>query len=263
MDQTYVAWNGEEYPWPPPDGWELKVDGRYWPADQGPATSVASPDPEPPAPAPAPPPPQTFGAPPPPGGYGGPSPGGGYAPPPGGGGYAPPPGPGGYTSPGPIDEPIGGPIGGPVGGPLPGSAAEKRSNTGRNILIGLLVFIALGVGGCVVLLAAVGDEISDFVDDLSEIEVAEESVTFDTCGEVNGQLIAEGSLENPRDRETDFAMTISWEATDGSQSTATAIRVQDVAANGVGRFRAVADQAPTSSEYTCEVAAFAIPGFGN
>ncbi len=31
MTDTYVAWNGREYPWPPPAGWEQRSDGRYWP----------------------------------------------------------------------------------------------------------------------------------------------------------------------------------------------------------------------------------------
>ncbi len=34
---AYVAWNGREYPWPPPTGWEQRSDGRYWPVDQTPA----------------------------------------------------------------------------------------------------------------------------------------------------------------------------------------------------------------------------------
>ncbi len=28
---VYTAWNGREYPWPPPAGWELRSDRRYWP----------------------------------------------------------------------------------------------------------------------------------------------------------------------------------------------------------------------------------------
>ncbi len=28
---VYLAWNGREYPWPPPDGWEMRSDQRYWP----------------------------------------------------------------------------------------------------------------------------------------------------------------------------------------------------------------------------------------
>lgn len=38
---TYVAWNGREYPWPPPNGWEQRSDGRYWPVDQTPAVPAA------------------------------------------------------------------------------------------------------------------------------------------------------------------------------------------------------------------------------
>ena len=35
MSDNYTAWDGNEYPWPPPEGWEIKSDGRYWPADHG------------------------------------------------------------------------------------------------------------------------------------------------------------------------------------------------------------------------------------
>lgn len=38
---TYVAWNGREYPWPPPSGWEQRSDGRYWPVTQTPAAPAA------------------------------------------------------------------------------------------------------------------------------------------------------------------------------------------------------------------------------
>ncbi|MFW2382475.1 MAG: hypothetical protein ACN4GZ_12010 [Acidimicrobiales bacterium] len=33
MSDTYLAWNGREYPWPPPRGWEQRSDGRYWPVE--------------------------------------------------------------------------------------------------------------------------------------------------------------------------------------------------------------------------------------
>ena len=38
---TYVAWNGREYPWPPPNGWEQRSDGRYWPVDQSSAAPTS------------------------------------------------------------------------------------------------------------------------------------------------------------------------------------------------------------------------------
>ncbi len=36
MNSDYVAWNGERYVWPPPDGWYLASDGRWWAPDTGP-----------------------------------------------------------------------------------------------------------------------------------------------------------------------------------------------------------------------------------
>lgn len=36
MSTTYVAWNGQSYPWPPPDGWYEGSDGRWWAPGSGP-----------------------------------------------------------------------------------------------------------------------------------------------------------------------------------------------------------------------------------
>lgn len=33
---TYTAWDGQEYPAPPPEGWYLAVDQRWWPQGHGP-----------------------------------------------------------------------------------------------------------------------------------------------------------------------------------------------------------------------------------
>ncbi len=33
---TYEAWNGQTYPWPPPEGWHEAPDGRWWAPDSGP-----------------------------------------------------------------------------------------------------------------------------------------------------------------------------------------------------------------------------------
>ena len=36
MDDTYTAWDGNQYAWPPPDGWYEAEDGRYWAPATGP-----------------------------------------------------------------------------------------------------------------------------------------------------------------------------------------------------------------------------------
>lgn len=36
MSDTYIGWDGYPYPWPPPDGWYLAVDGRWWAPGTGP-----------------------------------------------------------------------------------------------------------------------------------------------------------------------------------------------------------------------------------
>ena len=40
MNSDYVAWNGERYVWPPPEGWYLASDGRWWAPDTGPAIDL-------------------------------------------------------------------------------------------------------------------------------------------------------------------------------------------------------------------------------
>ncbi len=87
---TYRAWDENDYPWPPPDGWYEGSDGKWWPEGYGPGPgtviepppSAAAPAPDPvvpppaavPAPAPAP-----AAAPPPAAPVAGPPPAGGYA----------------------------------------------------------------------------------------------------------------------------------------------------------------------------------------
>lgn len=36
MTTTYVAWNGQSYPWPPPEGWYEAADGQWWAPGTGP-----------------------------------------------------------------------------------------------------------------------------------------------------------------------------------------------------------------------------------
>lgn len=36
MNETYIGWDGKEYPWPPPEGWHEAIDGRWWAPGTGP-----------------------------------------------------------------------------------------------------------------------------------------------------------------------------------------------------------------------------------
>ncbi len=42
MSKSYTAWNGEEYPWPPPEGWYEASDGKWWAKDSGPGPKQAN-----------------------------------------------------------------------------------------------------------------------------------------------------------------------------------------------------------------------------
>ncbi len=43
VSATYVAWNGQSYPSPPPDGWYEASDGRWWAPGTGPGTTAQNP----------------------------------------------------------------------------------------------------------------------------------------------------------------------------------------------------------------------------
>lgn len=53
MTATYVAWNGQHYAWPPPEGWYEATDGRWWAPGTGPGPAVAAPPPGSPDPGPS------------------------------------------------------------------------------------------------------------------------------------------------------------------------------------------------------------------
>ncbi|MEL7156739.1 MAG: hypothetical protein AAFN30_09090 [Actinomycetota bacterium] len=36
MNETYIGWDGKQYPWPPPEGWHEAIDGRWWAPGTGP-----------------------------------------------------------------------------------------------------------------------------------------------------------------------------------------------------------------------------------
>lgn len=36
MSDSYIGWDGNSYPWPPPDGWHEASDGRWWAPGTGP-----------------------------------------------------------------------------------------------------------------------------------------------------------------------------------------------------------------------------------
>ncbi|MDH3295736.1 MAG: hypothetical protein OER95_15570 [Acidimicrobiia bacterium] len=43
-DLSYTAWDDNQYPWPPPDGWYQASDGKWWPEGYGPPTTTAADD---------------------------------------------------------------------------------------------------------------------------------------------------------------------------------------------------------------------------
>lgn len=44
-EASYTAWDDKQYVWPPPDGWYLAADGKWWPEGYGPPVEAAEPEP--------------------------------------------------------------------------------------------------------------------------------------------------------------------------------------------------------------------------
>lgn len=156
MTQTYLGWDDNEYPWPPPDGWYQAAEGKWWPEGYGPgapeaATGVAPPMENPggmaPPPAAAAPPPAAS---PPPATtpLGGPPPGNG---PPPAGGFVPPAAPG-VAAPGVEPAPQ------TMAGPPPASDGGGGGNKMLLILGGLGALILIAGGGIFALTRGGGDE---------------------------------------------------------------------------------------------------------
>lgn len=197
-------------------GWWRASDGRWYPP-QGAA---------------APPPP--VGAP--TGGPGGPPPAP-AAPPPGPGPVAPGswsagpvdtaaagPGPGGYPPPavGPGGYPAT-PGHGPGGYPVP--SAPRPSQGMHGCLIAFLVVLAvgavLGIGSCVVLVAAVDEASDDIATDLAESDADErDDVSEPRCSTDSvGDLQAEVDVTNDSSERSSYSIEVAFEAPSGDQIT--------------------------------------------
>ncbi len=151
MTQTYLGWDDNEYPWPPPDGWYQAAEGKWWPEGYGPGApdaggAVAAPMENPggmaPPAAAAPPP---AAAPPVAAPVGGPPPGSG---PPPAGGFAPPDAALGGAAPAPAQA---------VGAPPPATDGGG-GNKMLLILGGLGALILLAGGGIFALTRGGGDD---------------------------------------------------------------------------------------------------------
>ncbi len=207
MSEQYTAWDGIEYSWPPPQGWAMGSDGRYWPEGQGPTGAEP---PSPPSPSPGPPSPAPFAAPqsgsdqwsatvPPPG----PAAPGAVPPPgampPNNYGSVPPPGPqapGIYTY---------------------GATPAKSSKAGWWILGILLVIMTLGVGGCLLIAnvlregaAELGDTFEEFEDDITRRGDANEAIGIPSCTVVGGVPTALATVTNVRNSRSSYYVEIDF-----------------------------------------------------
>ncbi len=240
MSDTYIAWNGDEYPLPAPDGWELKSDGRYWPADREPL----QPQPRAAQPTNAPPPTAPQTAPPP----------AVFAPPPGVGGAMPPPAA--------AAPPPGAPPTAPQWAP---PTPQKKSNAGK-IILGIVALIVLGVGACSVIAVRAGEGFFNAIEDFTEeIDAARRSVAVETCGAENGELVASGTITNERTVETGYQFAIVFVQSDGSRDRTRSTEIGQVAPGETKEWR-IANPLPTGiGEVTCEVVDMSIEplSFGN
>ena len=180
MDETYIGWDGETYPSPPPEGWYKASDGRYWAPDSGPnppptgagAAAAAATAPSAPSDGGAPlagdaQATSQFSAPPPAAG-------------PGLGADGPTtdeqPLPGALGAPGGLAG-AGPPAGGPPGfQPQSGSAGKSSSGVSRLLLVGLgIVGAIVVVGGAIVFTQRGGGDDTAAEDTTTTVEGAEEA----------------------------------------------------------------------------------------
>lgn len=188
MTETYTAWDGKEYSWPPPDGWVQRSDGRYWPAEEA---AAAPPSAATPPPASTPPP--------------------AAAPPP----AVPPPA-------APTPQPI------PVPQQQsfdPGPPPEiKSSKTGMIVLLSIFGVLVLMFGGCTFFVFRTANSVSDGIDEFGEsIEEFEEnqiearnevSIEDGSCSIVDGQPTATVIIQNRSGGRSDYRITVTF--TDGT-----------------------------------------------
>ncbi len=206
MSDQYTAWDGNDYPWPPPEGWVLGNDGRYWPADQLPeaAAAPATPDPGSMPPPAAMPPPAPAATPPPMGAAPPGAPQAAYS-------SVPPPGP---QAPGTVTY---------------GAPQAKSSKAGWWILGILLFLMVIGVGGCVLIASVFADGVEEFSDSLEEFEddftrrnEAEQAISVASCAVEGGVPKATGTVTNTRSVDSSYFIQIEFFETSTGLSLGTA-----------------------------------------
>ncbi len=217
---TYVAWDDEEYPWPPPDGWYVAGDGKWWPEGYGPGQSpvdnAVTADPptvfEPPSQGVAPsaqsvvPPAQ--GVAPPAQGFAAPV--AGVTPPPA---ATPPPAqaapqmadPAYAATAAPPTQNIAGgsPPSGvapPAGSPPPtGSSDGSGSGKILAILGGLLLVVILGVGGLIALLRGGDDDTASATTTVPVATLPDDTATDATTADTTADTTAETTADTTAD----------------------------------------------------------------
>ncbi len=220
MSEQYTAWDGIDYPWPPPEGWVIGSDGRYWPDGQQPVEAEASApsgttqlgEAGVPPPSAETPPPSAFAAPPPP------------ATP------AKMPPPNAYTPIPPSAQQVPGTY-------TYGAPPAKSSKAGWWILGILLTILALGLGGCLLVVAVLadgaeelGNSLEEFEDDFTRRNEASQAISVSSCSVVGGVPTASGTVTNPRSSDSSYFVQIEFIET----GTGTLLGKADVSIFDVG-----------------------------
>lgn len=245
MTDSYVAWNGENYPWPPPEGWEKKADGRYWPADSAPVHETERPVSPPPSDANAATEPQelepdTF-----------PPPAAAAPPPAAATQWQPPPAAQQQTyQPPPGVTPMAG---------VPYVPPEKKKSGASKVLIGILIGLVVLVGGCTATLAigglVFGDKIEDAVDDFVESqEEAAKQTTLeqDTCTDRAGRSVVDITVENSSGGTSDYFITVRFLGASGEIAT-TELTISRVEPGEERTEEAVSDSSLGTETKLCEI----------
>jgi hypothetical protein len=154
----------------------------------------------------------------------------------------PPPGmapPGAYYPPGPAPYPMG-----------PPPPSQGMSGCLKAFLIGLVVAVVVGIGGCAALVVVANEASDDFVDETASErrDVGE----IDCHVDASGFMVADVAISNHTSKRSNYVLQVSFQE-NGTVTATSGAFLDNLAPDDTGTATATTGTAPTGSEFTCRV----------